>query len=108
MPHGRPPARVTTRCKVEKWDADSGEVLDAQTCVRTLASIFSPLLSLVSDNCHSHRNSAHFCVPLFGRVRFCLQKSCSYESSWPSTRNVGPTHPVDRCRSEERRVGNEC
>jgi hypothetical protein len=55
---------VTTRCKVEKWDADSGEVLDAQTCVRTLASIFSPLLSLVSDNCHSHRAKRH--VPNHG------------------------------------------
>ncbi len=43
---------VTTQCKVEKWEADSGDVRDAQTCVRTLAFMFSLLFSQVSDNCH--------------------------------------------------------
>src|ERR1017187_8730573 len=55
MSHGRPPALVTTWCKVEKWEADFGEMCDAQTCVRAPATIFSPLFSLVSDNCHGHR-----------------------------------------------------
>src|ERR1017187_6641703 len=55
MSHGRPPALVTTWCKVEKWEADFGEMCDAQTCVRAPATMFSPLFSLVSDNCHGHR-----------------------------------------------------
>src|ERR1035441_1926661 len=55
MSHGRPPALLTTWCKVEKWEADSGEMCDAQTCVRTPALMFSPPFSLVSDNCHGHR-----------------------------------------------------
>src|ERR1039458_6909655 len=38
---------VTTQCKVEKWEADSGDVRDAQTCVRTLAFMFSLLFSQV-------------------------------------------------------------
>jgi len=34
---------VTTQCKVEKWEADSGEVHDARTCVRPPTFIFSLL-----------------------------------------------------------------
>src|ERR1035437_8345497 len=64
MPHDRPPARVTTRCKVEKWKADSGEVLDVQTCIRTPAFMFSLLSSLVSDNCHGHWAPRHVLAPV--------------------------------------------
>jgi len=46
---------VTKRCTVEKWEADSGEVLDAQTYVPTSAFMFSLMFSVVSDNCHGHR-----------------------------------------------------
>ena len=54
---------MTTRCKVEKWEADSGEVLDVQTCIRTPAFMFSLLSSLVSDNCHSHWAKRHVMAP---------------------------------------------
>ena len=47
------------QCKVEKLEADSGEVRDARTCVRTLTFMFSLLFSQVSDNCHSHRATHH-------------------------------------------------
>src|ERR1035438_2716350 len=88
MSHGRPPALVTTWCKVEKWEADSGEMCDAQTCVRTPAFMFSPPFSLVSDNCHGHRatrlvKAIPCCVhgradmqpALPARVCCCLSKS---------------------------------
>jgi len=47
------------QCKVEKLEANSGEVRDARTCVRTLTFMFSLLFSQVSDNCHSHRATHH-------------------------------------------------
>ena len=61
---------VTTQCKVEKWEADSGDVRDAQTCVRTLAFMFSLLFSQVSDNCHrisrpAQKGKAVTCVTNF-------------------------------------------
>ena len=58
MSHGRPRALVTKRCAVEKWEADSGAVLDARTCVPALAFMFSLLFSLVSDNCHGTEQRA--------------------------------------------------
>src|SRR5271166_5405444 len=97
MSHGRPPARGTTQCKVEKWEADSGEVLDAQTCVRTPALMFSLLFSLVSDNCHGHRATRHVMTPV--RFRREGENDCT---------NIPPQcRTCQQYRPELRRTGGK-
>ena len=57
---------MTTQRKVEKWEAESGEVLDAKTYVPTSAFMFSLMFSVVSDNRHGHGATPH----VMTRVRF--------------------------------------
>ena len=63
---------MTTQRKVEKWEADSAELLDAKTYVPTSAFMFSLMFSLVSDNCHGHRGNA----TRFGACPFSEDKVC--------------------------------